>query len=221
MNIKWVVVLLTLLLVGLVQATPTTGVAFAISSNNFTVPVTGSDGGDVWIAWGQASGAYPYASPSAEPFTGDGNVLVYGAPIIGGSTVYYKACDSTGCGAERSLNILAITPLPTTTFGKVYNNLTSQHFKITMIPQSIVAVYATTQVSITLYAGIAFFFLFVGFWFRTRSVRLALLMGLLMAVFIITPTAGLMLGAPVLFQMVAQGLMAAAIAGVLLGFIRK
>ena len=75
--------------------------------------------------------------------------------------------------------------------------------------------------SITIFAGILFFFVFFGFWFRTKSVRLSLVLGLLMAVFIITPTAGLMLGAPVLFQLVAQGLMAAAIAGVLVGFMRK
>ena len=218
MTIKWIAILLTLLLIGVVQAVPTAGAATAVSSNNFTVAVTGSNGGDTWIAWGQATAAHPWASQTQ---TGDGSFTVYGAPIIGGQKVYYVACDSTGCGAEQSTTILAITPLPTPSFGAVYNNLTSQHFRVTAIPAALVATYAMTQVSVTLYAGIAFFFLFFGFWFRTRSVRLALIMGLLMAVFIITPTAGLMLGAPVLFQMVAQGLMAAAIAGVLLAFIRK
>ena len=221
MTTKPLWILLTLLIIGVVQAVPTAGSATEVSSNNFTVAVTGSDGGDTWIAWGQASGAYPWASPSAEFHSGDGSLVVYGAPIIGGSTIYYVPCDSTGCGGEHSVSIPAITPMPTTTFGAIYNNLTAQHFKVTTIPAAIVAAYAATQVSITLYAGIAFFFLFFGFWFRTRSVRMTLILGLLMAAFITSPTTGLMLGAPLAFQLVAQGLMAAAIAGILLSFIRK
>src|SRR5512137_1766415 len=83
-----------------VLAVPTGGAASAISSNNFTVAVAGSDGGDVWIAWGTATGAHPWASSFR---TGDGDVVTYGAPIIGGTTIYYVACDSTGCDAiERT-----------------------------------------------------------------------------------------------------------------------
>jgi hypothetical protein len=73
----------------------------------------------------------------------------------------------------------------------------------------------------TLLWGIMFFFIIFGFWFRTRSVRLVLILSFVMAAFILTPTAGLMLGAPLMFQYVAQGLMAAAMAGILVSFIRK
>ena len=207
-----------LLLIGAVQAVPTVGAASGVTSNSFNVTMTGSDGGDTWVAWGQATGQNNWASATQ---TGDGVFYVYGAPIIGGTTVYYKGCDSTGCGNELTAPIPAITPLPTPTFGKIFTNLTAQHFAMTSIPAALVAAYVATQVSITIFAGILFFFVFFGFWFRTKSVRLALVLGLLMAVFIITPTAGLMLGAPVLFQLCAQGFMAAAIAGVLVSFMRK
>lgn len=219
MNFKVIAValVLTLICAG-VQAVPTAGAATGVTSNSFTVAVTGSDGGNVWIAWGQKTLAHPWGSQTQ---TGDGSFTVYGAPIVGGTTVYYVACDSTGCGNENTVTIPAITPLPTTTFGAIYTNLTAQHFKITVIPTALVAAYAATQVSITLYSGLAFFFIFFGFWFRTRSVRLSLILGLLMAAFVVSPTAGLMIGAPIQFQMVAQGLMAAAIAGVLIGFMRK
>lgn len=202
-----------------VSAAPTGGAASAITSNNFTIAVTGSDGGDVWIAWGTVAGAHPWASGYQ---TGDGSLTVYGAPIIGGSTVYYVACDSTGCDAnEQTLNIPAITPIPTTTFGAGYKNMSARHFAIDSIAPNILPGYFATGISATLLWGIMFFFILFGFFFRTRSVRLVLILGFLMSVFILTPSAGLMLGAPLMFQYVAQGLMAAAIAGVLIGFIRK
>lgn len=206
------------MLVGAAQAAPSVGAATGITSNSFNTSLSGSNGGDTWIAWGQASGVNNWASQTQ---TGDGAFSVYGAPIIGGTTIYYKGCDSTGCGNELTASIPAITPIPTPTFGRIFTNLTNQHFAMTSIPGALVQAYASTQVSITIFSGILFFFLFFGFWFRTRSVRLTLILGLLMSVFIITPTAGLMLGAPLLFQMVAQGLMAAAIAGVLVTFMQK
>jgi hypothetical protein len=213
-----ILAIIALLITG-VSAVPTGGAASAISSNNFTVTVAGSDGGDVWIAWGTAAGAHPWASSF---ITGDGDVLTYGAPIIGGSTIYYVACDSTGCDPnEQSLNIPAITPIPTSTFGAGYRNMSSRHFAIDSIAPNILPGYFATGISASLLWGIMFFFILFGFFFRTRSVRLVLILALLMSVFILSPTAGLMLGAPLMFQYVAQGLMAAAIAGVLIGFIRK
>lgn len=207
------------LLVAAVSAAPTGGAASAISSNNFTVAVTGSDGGDVWIAWGTASGAHPWASVYQ---TGDGSLTVYGAPIIGGTTIYYVACDSTGCDAsEQTLNVPAITPNPTTTFGAGYRNMSARHFSIDSIAPNLLPGYFATGISPTLLWGIMFFFIVAGFWFRTRSVRLILVLLFLISVFILSPTAGLMMGVPLMGQYILQGLMAAAISGVLIGFIRK
>ena len=218
-HLIWAILLGFVVLTSIVHAVPTGGAASAISSNNFTVAVTGSDGGDVWIAWGTASGAHPWASSY---ITGDGDVLTYGAPISGGSTIYYVACDSSGCDTnEQSLTIPAITPVPTSTFGAGYRAMTVRHFSIDSIAPNILPGYLATGISPTILWGIMAFFIFFGFWFRTRSVRLVLILALLMAVFILSPTAGLMLGTPLMFQYVAQGLMAAAIAGVLIGFIRK
>lgn len=219
MSIKPIVVLLTLLFfVGIVSAAPTASAAFNVASNNFTVTVAGSDGGDTWIGWGQHSGIYPWASGWSK---GNGNIEVFGAPIIGGSTIYFVACDHTGCSAERTVSIPAITPVPTTTFGATYKTLTDSHMKLTLIPQSILPGYFASGISATMLWGLMFFFMFFGFWFRTRSVRLTLVLGFLMAAFILSPTAGLYLGAPLMMQYVAQGLMAAAIAGVFIAFIRK
>ena len=220
MTTKLLVGLLAIvLLIAGVSAVPTGGAASGITSNAFNVSVTGSDGGDTWIAWGTAAGAHPWASGF---YTGDGSITVYGAPIIGGSTIYYVACDNTGCDAsEQSLSIPAITPIPTSNFGAGYRNMTNRHFAIDSIAPNILPGYTANGMEPTLLWGIMFFFLVFGFWFRTRSVRLVLILSFIMAVFILTPTAGLMLGAPLLFQYVAQGLAAACFAGILLSFIRK
>lgn len=219
-SIYAVVIGVTLLLsFNLASAIPTAGAASGITTNSFNVTVAGSDGGDTWIAWGQAPGAHGWGSSFR---TGDGVIKVYGAPIIGGSTIYYVACDSTGCDStEQTLSIPAITPVPTTTFGVWYRNMTNQHFAVDSIAPNILPGYLATGMSATLLWGIMFFFIMFGFWFRTRSVRLVIIMAFLMSVFILTPTAGLMLGAPLMFQYVSQGLMAAAIAGILVSFIRK
>jgi hypothetical protein len=221
MNIRYLfygLFLAFLLITSGAHAVPTVGAATAISSNNFTVAITASDGGDVWVVWGGAIGNEIFGSQIQ---TGDCSLTVYGAPLMGGQTIWYKACDSTGCGNERSLTIPAITALPTPTFGNAYRNMSARHFSIDSIAPNILPGYMATGISATLLWGILFFFVIFGFWLRTRSVRMALMVGLLMAAFILTPTAGLMLGAPLLFQYVAQSLMAAAIAGIVLTFIRK
>ena len=217
MNIKVLGLIAVLLLVSVASAAPVTGVGHDITSNSFTVPVTGVVG-DGWIAWGEASGNTNWASSTQ---TGDGDYVVWGAPIIGGSTVYYKACDSTGCGSERGLDILAITPIPTSNFGAAYTNLSARHFQIADIPRNLLPGYTYNGTPINVIWGIMMLAIFFGFWFRTRSVRLALIMGLLLAGLALTPTAGLYLGAPLLFQTVAQGLMAVCVAGLAISFIRK
>lgn len=217
MNYKYLLFVVLLLALPLVSAVPTTGDATAISSNNFTVPVAGASG-DVWISWGLATTAEPWGSGVYQE---NGDIRVYGAPLLGGSVVYYKACDSSGCGVIKTVNIPSVTPMPTTTFGNPYRNLTREHFAITSIAPNILPGYLGSGITPTLLWGIMFFFIFFGFWFRTRSVRLAIILGFIMAAFILTPTGGLFLGAPLTFQLVAQGLMAAAIAGILVGFIRK
>lgn len=226
-NLRYLVyglIVALLLLSGLASAVPNTGVASAISSNNFTVVIGATDGGDAWIVWGGAPGNEVFGSQTR---TGNGAITVYGAPIMGGQTIYYKACDSTGCDpVEQTLTIPAITTLPTPTFGAAYKNLTARHFALDSIAPNILPGYVATGVTPTLLWGIMFFFIFFGFWFRTRSVRMVLVLGLLMAAFIATPIVGSAVGPlgfaiPLMFEYVAQGLLACAIAGVLLSFIRK
>ena len=207
-----------LLLTSGVHAVPNTGVGILISSNNFTVPITASDGGDTWIVWGGMAGNEIFGSQIQ---TGDGSLMVYGAPLIGGQTIYYKACDSTGCGNERMLTLLAVTVMPTPTFGNAFRNMSARHFSIDSIAPNILPGYLATGITPTLLWGIMGFFIIFGVWMRTRSVRMPLILGLTLSVFILNPTQGLMMGQPIMFQIAAQGFLSAAFAGVLLVLIKK
>jgi hypothetical protein len=220
----WAIILGFVVLTSIVHAVPTGSAAGDVTSNQFNVTVTGSDGGDTWIAWGQLSKSYPWAS---EYHTGNAVITVYGAPIIGGSTIYYVACDSTGCDAtERSVTISAITPMPTTTFGNAFKVLSGRHFAITSILPQITTGYLINGMPAMVFWGIIWVAIFFGFWFRTRSVRLAFIVGLLLAEVLVTPLPSTGMNAlgfslPLAFQLVAQGLMAVALAGILISWMRK
>lgn len=200
-----------------VLAAPTTGVATAISSNNFTVPIDGASG-DTWVAFGMLSG---YLGWGSQIETSPSSITVYGAPLLGGETYYYQACDSTGCGVERSLSLPAITTVPTPTFGNAYRNLSAQHFRVTSIPAKLPEGYLATGVAPVLLWSIMFFFIMFGYWFRTRSVRMPLVMTFLLAMFIVSPLSGLYLGTIVAWQAIAAGFMAVMLAGIFLSFIRN
>lgn len=209
-----------LLIVGTCSAVPTTGVASAISSNNFTSTVTGITGSDVWIIWGQASGNENWNTGNNTATGGTADVRVWGAPLIGGRTVYFKACDTTGCGNERTAAIPAITPLPVPTFGDPLRRVITSHFGISNITAEIPGAYTMTGAPVLLIWGIMYICVFVGFWLRTRTVRLAFFLVLLTAAFIFSSTQGLFLGAPSVAVYFIP-LLAACLAGVVYSLMHK
>lgn len=210
-----------LVLVSIAQAIPAGGAATGVASNNFTVPVAGAVG-DTFVAWGRAPGHYNFASGTYTPDGGAVNVEVFGAPLLGGKTVYYVACDSTGCDPnERNVLIPDVTPIPTTTFGVYYYALSQSHFKIDQIAPNTIPAYTATGVSAIVMWGIMFMMIFMGIWFRTKSVRLPFILAMIVGAFILPIGSGLYLGAPITMQLVAQGLIPAALAGIIFAMIRK
>lgn len=213
-------VILWILLVGFVNAIPTTGIATDITSNGFNSTLTGVTGTECWIMWGDGPGLENWATPPVTAVAGTAQVSVLGSPIYGGESVYYQGCDSTGCGNERQVTIAAITPMPTTTFGQPLTNITRSRWDIRVVVFSLWAGY-TTVTPQTVLIGIAFFFIMIGIWMRTKSVRLIAVLGIIISPFIMYTSSGLMLGMPSIGQAVAQGLLAAGLAGVLFSFMRK
>lgn len=212
--ISWVVIVMV------ATAAPTTGVATGITSNGFNSTLAGVSGTDCWIEWGDFSGGENWATPNATAIAGSADISVLGSPIYGGESVYFRGCDTTGCGNERQVTISVITPMPTTTFGKPLTNITRSRWDIRVVMFSLLSGYTTVTPTTVLF-GIAFLFLMIGIWMRTKSVRLIAVLGIIISPFIMYTSSGLMLGMPSIGQAVAQGLLAAGIAGVLFSFMRK
>ena len=199
-----------------VSAVPTASAATSINSNGFNTTISGSSG-DTWISWGDYPDKENWMSVVQ---SGDGVIQVIGAPIYGGETIYFQPCDSSGCGAEQTVSIPLITPIPTTTFKNLLTNVTNSRFAPSAISDSLLSGY--TQVTpATVLFGIAFVFVMFGIWYRTKSVRLIAILGILISPFIMYGSNGLYLGVPSLGIGIAQGLLAAGISGVLFSFIRK
>jgi len=204
--------LVMLMLVSLASAVPTTGAATLIGSNNATITLTGCTGTDAWVVWGQNSEGYAWNTANYTPVAGTVDVVIYGAPLLGGTYYYAKGCDASGCGNQITFTTLPITPLPITTFGAGYRNLSASHFNIMYIAPNIENVYTYGMPRLFLY-GFLISMVFIGLWFRTRSVRLTASMALIFGGLLFYPTSGLMLGIPASAQILGAVLIVLGLAG--------
>jgi hypothetical protein len=217
---KWLAIVLTLLLCGVASALPTTGAATGVNSNGFNVSVTGVTGTDCWVTWGDLPDKENWVTPNGTATAGSASIQVIGTPIFGGEIVYYKACDLSGCGNEQTVTITVVTPVPQTTYGILMKNITNSRFDPKVIILSLGSGY-TSNAPFVVIIGIALFFYMIGSWMRTRSVRLISIVGVLLAPFVMLGSSGLYLGIPSVGVMLAKGLLAAALAGVMFSFMRK
>jgi hypothetical protein len=217
------------LLVSAVSAAPVTGAATLIGNNNVTISALGGVG-DVWIQYGTQpdklnfwSNVEPAAViPAGNTFT------ITGGPIYPSTTYYYKGCDSTGCDATvQSFTTTALTPMAVSTLGTAVTNMTKTNFNMLNMPQNLVVPYAwlfptdTQQMSLTIVFGMLMMFIYIGMWLRTRSVATGVVLGILTSSFILFSNQGLNLGIPVEFANIAQGLLYASLAAILLTFLKK
>lgn len=191
-----------------------------VGSNNFTVPVTGASG-YAYVIWGQSAGNNNWMSENVSVVGGNAVVLVFGAPLIGERTVYYRACDSTGCGAEKTVSILAVTPIPVPPYGDPMRRIMSSHFALPNITAEMPNALTGLGTPIMIFWGIIYIAFLVGLWLRTRTVRLSLMMMFLTAPFLISPTAGLYLGIPTALAYVMLQLAGAMLAGIVYMFTKK
>ena len=215
----------TLFLIGIVTAIPAGTSVTAIGNNNATFS-SSSALDHAWFEYGMtdstlavwtqnvtASGAYTWTE--------------MGSPLTSGETYYVAGCDDSGCGTTTSFTILDATPLPSTTYGILFTNATQNRFNILLMIPNIAAPYmwlfpASNQaLAISIIAGLVFFGIFFGLAMRTRYVAVPVLVGLIVAPYLLYSNRGLGLGIPVEFQGVAQGLMYACVAGILLLILKK
>jgi hypothetical protein len=216
-----VFILATLLLIGIASAVPALAPAYDISSNNATFNVTLITGNVAYIIYGQNPGGECWNSANYTPFAGQANITIWGAPIMGSTRYFVKACDSTGCSNEIRFTTAQITPMPVTTFGQIYRNITGSHFNSLTIWREVINGY-TNVVPETIFFGIILGVIVIGMWARNKSTRLVgILMMIISPIIMYTASPGLNLGIPLAEQALGQALLAAGFAGVLLSFIKK
>ena len=218
------VCLVAALLIGSVTAAPTTQVIVgAATSNSATLSMGGVIVDPCWFEWGQLSGSLSWKTPNRTSAGGLSTYQLKGSPLNGNTKFYYRACDSTGCDpVEMSFTTLAVTPMPTTTYTEIFNNLTENGLDPQFMAMNAVAPYAWILPGFDMMIWFLLFFaIFVGLVLTGRGMGIPVIMGLLSAGFIFSPIAGLYLGIPPELQSVAQGVMYAALAGVVVGLIKK
>lgn len=211
--------LLTLLVMVIavpVMGVPNTGAATVVNSNNVTIPLTGCVG-ESYVLWGQASGAYMWNTPNTTPVGGSTVSVIWGAPLTGGTYYYAVGCDSTGCGNEITFTTASVTPLPTTTFGAGFTNLTRAHFNPLFIAPMIEQVYAPQSSNFgfprAMLYGLLLSLIFIGLWLRTRSIRMVSTLGMITGGMIFLASTGLKLGVPGEIQLLGMTLLIAGVAG--------
>jgi len=109
-----------------------------------------------------------------------------------------------------------VSPLPTTTFGNAFTNLSQSHFNLAFFPQNVLAPYAyTTMGNLSIPAFLIFLFIYLGMWLSHSNLRLAAITGLLFSgAFLFAGGIGVSL--PVVIQPVCFGAMVASIAGIVI-----
>jgi hypothetical protein len=212
----WAGIILCLLLAVSVQtvyAVPITVPATGLSSQNITFHV--SDATDpAWWEYGVVPGNLVWRTDNQSVASdGTANVTETGTPLMSLTTYYYRACDSTGCGAEHSSTLLAVTPAPETTFGRVAHNISVSHFDLALIGGSILEPYTWVTANANVALGVLLVMIFCGIWLRQREVILPIMLGMI--------GAALLIFVPPEFMIIAVAFVCAGLAGVLLGLIKR
>lgn len=226
---KYIICLIIILgmLVSCVGAVPVTGAVAGVTNNAATFTCAGASG-STWYQYGTNPNYLNFWTPKKTAVGGVSTVTQNGGPIYPSTTYYVSACDSTGCDATpETFTTLAVTPLAFNDMGTAITNMTENNFNMLYIPDNIMTPYKwllptnTAGRMTTIVFGVMMLFIYVGFWIRSRNVFIPALVGLLTAGFVLFPGTGLNLGIPTMFADIAQGLLYASLAGLLLSLLKK
>jgi hypothetical protein len=214
------VLLLSILAVSFVQATPTTHPATNIGTNNFTFNGNGASGTVGWFVWGMDTGAAWAHTPNVTAGSGLINYTMKGTPVFGSTKYYYKACDITGCGSEVSFTTVVVTPLPQVINGDIVQNMTENQFDAGNMVWNSLQVYIQVT-GATIFYGFIFALVFVGLWLRTRGTAVAQIFGMICVGLFASTAVGLQLGLPPEFLAVGQALLYLSLTGAIMAFTFK
>lgn len=110
-----------------------------------------------------------------------------------------------------------ITPLPTTTFGRAFDNLTQSNFSILYFPKNAFDPYTwPTMGNYAIPTFLILLFLYYGMWVTHKNVRLASVVGILFGGGMLVSTGGLGISIPIEAIAISYGALVASIAGLIM-----
>ena len=201
-----------------VWAAPTTQAATAVGNNNITFNAGGSISYPLWFVWGLQPGYEAWKTPNQ---SSGSNYTQTGSPLYSLTTYYFRACDSTGCGAELSTTTASVTPLPTITLGLALDNMSTSGFNMLIIAQNSLLPYQWLGMPIGVIFGWLFIVIFGAIWIRTRSVSVVSILGLISSGCLVVSSVGLQLPIPAELIAVAQMALYLTITACILILIKK
>lgn len=205
------------------MAVPIIGPVSDVGSNNATV-ILGGAVGTCWFEWGLSQGDnMSWRTPNQTPdAAATCEYTIKGSPIFGNQKWYFRGCDTTGCSADGNFTTLQVTPLPTFTYGAIFQNLTSNGFDITLIGLFTIAPYAWVVPTFPgLIWGLLLTGLLIGVWMRGRDLTYVSILGFILSVAFFGGSWGLGIDLDPTFIAAGQSIFYASIAGAVLTIIKK
>ena len=218
-------ILLIILITG-AQAIPAAPTVSQVGSNNVTFSSTGATA-PAWFVWGVNQQNPEWLTPNQTPSGGAYTAYVYGSPYLPNINYYVEACDATGCSANAQFTSLQTTPIPQTTFGAAYNNITQNGFNIIFVIQAIPQPYlwefpvAQWGMALALVVGLIIAFYFLGLFLQQRKITLVMILGMMTLSFFLISSAGFGWGLPPEMVGLGEMLLCACLTGAILSLFKK
>lgn len=223
-HIAAAILLITIMTGIAAAAVPAVPVISLVGNNNATF--TSSGGGTCWFRWGLNDEIPEWKTPNVSA-AGPWTQRVYGSPYLPVRDYYVMACNESGCSVAATFTSTAVTPIPQPTYGRTYDNITESGFDISiLLTQSMTPLIwvfpgSLASMGIALVSGLILGFYFLGLWLRQRTSKVAVIIGLIFLGFFIMPNSGMGWGMPAEFVAIAQLLVYAIIAGLIMSLLKK
>jgi hypothetical protein len=216
-----------LLQVGITYALPSGTAVSLVGNNNATFTANDGGTGTDWFEYGMTPTTLVVWTPNVTA-AGSYTWTETGSPLTSGETYYVAGCDVNGCDPNvASFTMLTATPLPSTTYGVIFTNATQSKFNVIYFILNIMGPYAwlfpasASQLAISIVMGLVLFAIFFGIAMRTRYVAVPIVVGIIVAPYLLYQNQGLGLGIPPDFLGIVQGITYACFAGILMLILKK
>jgi hypothetical protein len=213
-----IIVFVVLLMMSAASATSTMTSATATSEQAVFVGNCGEP--PCMFKWGYGTNLY-WTTPN-QTVTGSFSDNQWGSPMLTGTSYNVCACDNTSCSSPMSFDVPKSTNVNQTAFGSGLLGIMRSGFNTTAIASVIMVPYyaslGNNAYAQSVVWGFFFFFVFVGYWLRGRSIMMPAILAIIVGVFIVTDAASGIAGMSGVSLPVADVFVAAGIPLLMIGF---